>query len=532
MIQVSNKLLMASPIPPIIDTSPIGGQTFLANSSSPATFSWTVPTGVNYISAVAIGGGGKGGDTNRLSTQRAAGAGGGGALAYSNKIPVTPGEILTVVVGSGFTTPADSSISRGSTVLLRAVGGSNGNPNSGTNASLGGLGGQAANCIGQVCFSGGKGGDGTQFTVAGDTSPFRRGSSGGGAAGYAGNGGDGASLGNGNAAPTGGGGGGGATGAVNGGKGGGVGLYGLGASGAGGVYDSRVVGGPDGDIGSPLDGGTHNTMRSGNNPSIDYDTGAGGGGNGARYTSGSNQFSDWGSSGAVRIIHGPNETFPVNCTTNSISFIASTVSSDTTILMPSSILPGDLFILYDWADYSTNTYTGSLSGPPTGWTSLNSGSNSSTFTLLNVSILQATSSNATSLQGSTVTGHGGVSIKSKVILQFRGQKALAVYRSIGSSVPNTVEQAAAPGTSSLTPNTAFPYSNGMSIVTAFFRGSNPIVAGTDISHTGATYIAGATGTNTIVSYKIYGQSATTYSSTFTMADMGLNTLQANHLLAY
>ena len=535
---------MTSPVPPIVDTSPVGGQTFLvfesgssATGPSPVTYSYVVPAGVNYISAVAIGGGGTGGNTNRLGNQQAAGAGGGGALAYSNKIPVTPGETLTVTVGNRGTTPANSSISRGSTVLLLAVGGSNGNPNTGNAASGGGLGGQASNCIGQVCFSGGNGGTGTASTVSGDPAPYRRGPGGGGAAGYAGNGGNGATLGGGGSAPIGGGGGGGANTQLNGANGGGVGLYGLGSSGAGGGYASSVVGGSSGDTGSALDGGTFNNLRASSNEYLDYVTGAGAGGGGARYTSSVSQFGELGSSGAVRIIHGINETFPVNCTTNNISFVTSTVSNQTTITMPSTILPNDFFILYDLADYSTNAYTGSLPnsliglGAPAGWTQISLSNNSSTFTLCSISVLLATEINAENLQNSIVTGHGGTGSKSKVLLQFRSEKALAVYKSLINTT-FAFEQSAAPGSGGISPTNAFPYSNGMSIVTTLFKADNPIAVGTNVGHTGANFILGASGTNTIVSYKIYNQNATTYSSTISMNDAGTNTMIVTHLLGY
>lgn len=544
MIKLSNKLLMLSPTPPVVDTSPVGGQTFLIDSGngvdSVNTFTYIVPTNVNYISAVAIGPGGSGGDTGPGSFV-AAGGGGGGSLAYSNKIPVTPGETLTITVGNRFISGANSSISRGNTVLLLAQGGYTGSSNNA--GGIGGLGGQATNCIGQVCFSGGNGGNGTAATVIGDSSGYKRGAGGGGAAGYAGNGGNGSSLGSGNAAPTGGGGGGGANTPLNGAVGGGVGLYGLGSSGAGGIYSSNTAGGSEGDTGSSLDGGTFNTLRAGNNTNLDYDTGAGGGGGGARYFQGIAFSGEPGTSGAVRIIHGPNETFPVNCTTNNISFIANTVSNETTIAMPSSVLPGDLFILYDYADYDTSEYTGALRDPlypdyfiigsPTGWTRRQALQNSSTFTILTVSSLQATELNATSLQNSIVTGNGGTGNKSKVLLQFRSEKTLAVYTSIASNLNTSViEQTSAPGTTTITPTNAFPYSNGMSIVSAFFKADNPITAGSDIGHTNANYVNGAAGTNTIVSYKIYGQTDTSYSSQITMLDSGTNTFTVNHFLGY
>ena len=61
------------------------------------TYSLIVPEGCTSIAGVAIAPGGGGacgasGDTNSSP------AGGGGALSYSNAIPVTPGEVLTIVM--------------------------------------------------------------------------------------------------------------------------------------------------------------------------------------------------------------------------------------------------------------------------------------------------------------------------------------------------------------------------------------------------------------------------------------------------
>lgn len=66
-------------------------------TSSAGSFSWVVPRGVFAISALAIGGGGGG----AASTTAPATGGSGGDLIYGNVMSVTPGEILTVVVGDG-----------------------------------------------------------------------------------------------------------------------------------------------------------------------------------------------------------------------------------------------------------------------------------------------------------------------------------------------------------------------------------------------------------------------------------------------
>lgn len=91
----------------------------------------TVPEGATTMSAVAVGGG-----QSASSSSLQHNGGSGGSLRYRNAIPVTPGEKMTVVVGKGGAgnqtatkstyaakNGASSSISRGSTYLLRAAGG-------------------------------------------------------------------------------------------------------------------------------------------------------------------------------------------------------------------------------------------------------------------------------------------------------------------------------------------------------------------------------------------------------------------------
>ena len=113
-------------------------------------YSFIVPTGVTTISAVAIAGGGGGGD----AASGTDGVGGGGGLSYDTSLAVTPGETLTITVGhsgNGGMAPSDppnsigtgspannTTIKRGSTVLLQANGGTGGS--GGTNGT-GGSGG-------------------------------------------------------------------------------------------------------------------------------------------------------------------------------------------------------------------------------------------------------------------------------------------------------------------------------------------------------------------------------------------------------
>lgn len=192
--------------------------------STAGTYSFVVPSGVSKISAVAVGAGGRNCWTYGPTYSNNGTLGGiGGSLSYSNCIPVTPGETLTVVVGNGGyfgccggsiianVVPAPSQIKRGATVLLSGRAGCNG-----TN-------------VGAVSYNGGAGGQ-------------NRGA--GGAAGYAGAGGAASNTSTGNGSTgTGGGGGGGAQLLNNryyGGGGGGVGLTGQGANGAGGIYNGTA----------------------------------------------------------------------------------------------------------------------------------------------------------------------------------------------------------------------------------------------------------------------------------------------------
>lgn len=233
---------------------------------TPGTYSFVVPFGVTAISAVCVGGGGGGCqpirfldsadknsyvwiNNNRLDSIDAR-AGAGGGLAYGNSISVTPGEVLTIVVGAAGTNGAlsgggnggygtaggTSSISRGASMLVGASGGSSGNP-------AGHAGGTVL-----VGTGGGTGGIGGGMDLFDDQSFY--GGGGGGAGGYSGNGGSG-SEGNNNGQSGGSGGAGGGAGGGQpvtyntlsvsnrlfhaGGGGGGVGILGQGSNGAAGV---------------------------------------------------------------------------------------------------------------------------------------------------------------------------------------------------------------------------------------------------------------------------------------------------------
>jgi hypothetical protein len=260
--------------------------------TSAGTFTFTVPPATTSISAVCVGGGGGGGGGESGRNQGVSG-GGGGALCYGT-IPVTPGESLTVTVGSGGNAGASgggngtaggtTSIARGATVLITAVGGG-----AGLERSTATVNGGTGSVDASVTNSGG-GNGGNSGGNSNDT-----GSGGGGAGGYSAAGGAGGTTGNGSASTGGGGGGGGATSAGQGYGGGGVGILGAGSNGTAGTLNS--TGGGVGSNGGGSAGGTRPAGGAfgGGGGACDDDTnGAGGAGGG----------------GAVRIIWGTGRSYP------------------------------------------------------------------------------------------------------------------------------------------------------------------------------------------------------------------------------
>jgi len=264
---------------------PVGQQEY----TTAQTTTFTVPAGCTSISAVCVGGGGGGG--NDTNPDEAGSGGGGGALAYQTSIAVTPGESLTVVVGSGGgsnTNGGDSYIQRSGTNLVRAGGGGRGQSPDDGNA--GGSGGTVITGIGGA---GGAGGNTTGTNT--------QGAGGGGAGGYSGTGGTG-QAGNLSAAATNGSGGGGGGGGQNAG-GGGVGILGSGTSGNG---SGAGTGGLAGS------GGTN-----GSNSGVNVGAGGTYGGGGAGAAGGDTPGS--GASGAVRIIYGTGRSYPSTNVTNQTS---------------------------------------------------------------------------------------------------------------------------------------------------------------------------------------------------------------------
>lgn len=130
------------------------GSAFVAFTASG---SWLVPGGVSEIRAECWAGGGGGGTADASGANGAGGGGGGGYAAAV--IPVTPGETLTITVGAGGasnTAGGLSSILRGATDLIKALGGSAGASSSGS-GQVGDGGAGGTGLVGDLKISGQKG---------------------------------------------------------------------------------------------------------------------------------------------------------------------------------------------------------------------------------------------------------------------------------------------------------------------------------------------------------------------------------------
>lgn len=120
--------------------------------ATPGTYSFVVPAGYTTITSILVGGGGGGGGGIQSGDIHGGTGGGAGGIRYLQNIAVTPGETLTVVVGSGglkgFTNVTtgspntgsviaaagtNTSILRGGSTILVASGGGGGQGSAGDN---------------------------------------------------------------------------------------------------------------------------------------------------------------------------------------------------------------------------------------------------------------------------------------------------------------------------------------------------------------------------------------------------------------
>jgi hypothetical protein len=284
--------------------------------------SWTVPGGVESISAVMIGGGGTGAHSGGY------GGGNGGNLHWINNFSVTPGETLSIYVASG--SPSTTGVDHGNPTTV-----------SGSGFAMGAMSGKSFGNNPSSTYSAenelytNSFGTRTYLTRSEETGGSTGGTSGGGniaaggggAAGYSGRGGNGGGNTGGNyIATTGGaGGGGGGGGADNTGNGmsaggGGVGVYGQGAGGAAGVSDNPSNGN------NATGGGGGSGGSNGGNGSASFCGIGGNYGGGGGSPLGFSGVQTYGANGAVRIIWGEGRAFP---STN--VDLASSIDGETTV---------------------------------------------------------------------------------------------------------------------------------------------------------------------------------------------------------
>ena len=162
--------------------------------TTPGTYTFRIPYGLEsiYISGIGGGGaGGTGGDTREppfIGAKNYAAGGGGGGMGTAVKdqqIEVTPGEILTITVGEGGAIDplmgaqpgGDTIISRGSTPILvidKGTAGANGGNGGGTSVAIGGVGGTIGGSAGgnATSSSAGAGGNGAKTNSTASTYYF------------------------------------------------------------------------------------------------------------------------------------------------------------------------------------------------------------------------------------------------------------------------------------------------------------------------------------------------------------------------
>lgn len=103
---------------------------------TPGTYSWTVPNGVTSVAATIVGAGGGGGGQFFDGSVGSGGGGGGSGGYYANQIiSVTPGQVISIVVGAGGNGSGYNSVARGD---------SGGSSSFGATTATGGQGGTCA----------------------------------------------------------------------------------------------------------------------------------------------------------------------------------------------------------------------------------------------------------------------------------------------------------------------------------------------------------------------------------------------------
>jgi hypothetical protein len=178
---------------PIPTSGAISLQNFYGSSAASvyvfaSSTTWTVPVGITSAQIILVGGGGGGGGTD-TSQNTADGAGGGGAggLIYQS-VSLTPGETVTINIGSGGAGGLNGNGTNGGDTVafatsfgpLTAIGGAGGGGNGTYNGNSGGSGGGGN---GYNRAAGGGAGTAGQGNNGGSTDKRANGGGGGGAGG-------------------------------------------------------------------------------------------------------------------------------------------------------------------------------------------------------------------------------------------------------------------------------------------------------------------------------------------------------------
>lgn len=119
--------------------------------------SWTVPTGVTYINATLVGGGGAGGAGYSSGSNNGRGGVGRGGQVVTTSFATTPGASITYAIGAA----AGNTTMTGATTAT--AGNSGGNANSGGNPGTNGLSALNGGNGGGLSNGGGSGGSGAIF---------------------------------------------------------------------------------------------------------------------------------------------------------------------------------------------------------------------------------------------------------------------------------------------------------------------------------------------------------------------------------
>lgn len=365
-------------------------------ASSQTTYTWTVPTGVTSICAVAIGSG-SAGDLSDSSGE----GGRAGDLRYINNVAVTPGEVLSVVIGNGayndLASGYNTYIARSdSSRILEAAGGATQTSAIGLSSTIGGN------------IGGGNGGSGGS-----PTSTYAGG--GGGTGGYSGDGGYGENGAAGaSVVPTPGGGGayGGGTTASRSYRGGGVNLVGIGSTGSSATFPNSS--------GSYGGNGAQNVPTSYNGFNNGM-YGAGGGGN----DSASGQPAG-GGAGAVRIFYNPTGSFPSaagdylkrsGVTYSEIEIQVQFPRNDLAVASYFYQMTMSEMYIYDESGTNYMTSLSAVNGPTTSFSSLSGNQFGSTFSFTSTELDVIKDGIATS--GSlSIDNTKGTPVSSEIVISF------------------------------------------------------------------------------------------------------------------